>query len=169
MEKKMTSKHDAFTAKVREKKGSLLWELLIVLAMLFAFLYSAMMFVGAFIQFETLSYASKTVARQIEITGRYDDYTVQSNIDALLNNGNLHDIQYEISVGTVPADTDPMLAASLATQSKLQLRQSFTIRITAIYDLHLVGSANNSLLASWVIQVPMSYEVTGMSEVFWRN
>lgn len=156
--------------KLKEKKGSLLWELLIVLAILFAFLYSATMFIGTFVQFETLSYASKTVARQIEVTGRYDDATIATNIQALLGNSNLRDIRWDpVKVGSIPDETGGPSAESLAAQAKLQLRQTFTIKIYATYDLHLIGSADGSLLSGWSIPIEMSYTVTGMSEIFWRD
>lgn len=153
----------------QRKKGSLLWELLIVLAILFAFIYTAMSFLGVYVQFESLSYAAKTVARQIEVTGKYDAATVQENISILTDNTNLHDVTYDIEVGPIPADTSSTLAASLSTSQRLQLRQQFTITLSAVHTFHLIGSSDESILSEWTIDIPMTYKVTGMSEVFWRE
>ena len=155
-------------AKLKDKKGALLWELLIVLMILFSFLYTAMTFLAAYVQYETLSYAAKTVARQIEVTGYYDSYTISNNIESLTSNSNLRDCTYSISPGSFPAGTSQTLRNSLVSQKKLQLRQTFTITLYATYDLHIVGSKND-LLDSWVIPIRMEYTVTGMSEVFWRS
>ena len=171
----MKNRLKAIGAKLKEKKGSLLWELLIVLMILFAFLYSAMTFLGAFVQYESLSYAAKSVARQIEVSGSYDPSNIMSDIEALTGNSNLRmgtdewGGWYKFELGPYPAGTSASLRNSLVAQNKIQLRQTFTITLYATYDLHILGSRNNSILDSWTIPIPMKYTVTGMSEVFWRS
>lgn len=171
----MTDKLKALKSIIRDKRGALLWELLIVLMILFTVLYSAMTFLGAFIQFETLSYSAKTVARNIEVTGYYKESDILNDISMLTQNSNLrmgtedHPQWYDIDIGAVPDGTDTELANSLAYQQKIQLRQTFSITLYATYDLHLLGTSEDSFLSSWTIPIPMSYTVTGMSEVYHRE
>lgn len=156
----------------------MLWELMMVLAILFAFLYCAVMFLSVFVQFESLSYAAKTVARQIEITGSCDSETVMDNITALTENTNLimgresDGLIYEITdVSDPPAGTDPALSNNLYPYGaqRLQLRQTFKITLYATYELELIGPIDGSLIGAWTVTIPLAYSVTGMSEVFWRN
>lgn len=145
---------------------------MLVLAVLFAFIYCCTSFFGMFVQFEDLSYAAKTVARQIEVTGKYDDATIQTNIATVLDNPNIvggnsqHGGWYTISVGADNETKDNALRQRLVNQHKLQLKQKFTLTLYGTYNLHLIGSRNGNLMTGWTIKVPLTYSVTGMSEVY---
>lgn len=151
---------------VKDKRGALLWELLIVLAILFTFLYSTVSFFTVFFQYETMTYAAKTVARQVEVTGRYNN--IQDDFANLCPNLENKSVSISVDYSTGVA-TDGSLATSLINQKKIQLSQKFTMTYNATYQLQLFGQRNGNVVDSWTIPVRLSYKVTGMSEVYWRE
>lgn len=147
--------------KVGNKKGSLLWELMIVLAVLFMFIYTATTFVAAFAQYENLSYVAKTVSRQMEVSGMCDQNEAITMINELLgDNTPLTDVAIKINV--------PESTIYSAANPKVQLRERFSITVTANYKWHIIAPKDGSLFGSTGITIPFSTKVTGMSEVYWK-
>lgn len=141
-----------FRAKFKDKKGALLWELMLVLAVLFIFLYCCVTLLGVFVQFENFSLAAKRIAREVEISGEYIDGNYDSLATMFLDNEYFSDVD-----------------VSCDREGKIQLKETFTITVTATCNYTLVGFNGDLWTAMPPFQIPMKYTVNGMSEVYHKN
>lgn len=153
---------------IKNKKASLLWELMLVLAILFTFLYSTINMLGAYVQFERLSYAAKTTARQIEVTGTTKNAV--HDIETLLAGSQITlDPDNGIEIDILPPGSlmSESYWVDTTTGTQVQLRQQFVMRIKGTCEVSVLGS--DGIFGELVLNMPMSYEVTGMSEKYWRT
>ena len=150
--------------KLRDKKGSLLWEMMLVLFVLFAFMYTAVTFIGIYAQYESISYTTKTVARQIEVSGNGSLAQITADTQALLAGTPIEDIQVTI----VPSN--PASTFWLSSQ-KIQLKETFKVTVSGTYKWQIFAPSESSggdWLSTLTINVPLSKEITGMSEVYFK-
>lgn len=155
--------HIAKQLRAKKRKGALLWELMFVLAILFMFLYSTVSFFSVFFQYEQMTYAAKTSARQVEITGVGDSSSVRNSFYALCpNHDNLISYDAKLSKGPNPSAVRP------SAYNHIQLGQTFTVEYNATYKVQLFGTGRG-LLSRMTVTVPMSYTVRGMSEYYWKS
>ncbi len=96
------------------------------------------------------NYLCRQLVRHIEVTGKVDnsDFTALEN---KLRNSDLH-------IHNVTVD------ASYMAGRKIQLRDEFTVKLEASYDIPLVqlGSETTEL------SLPIRIQLDGMSEVYWK-
>jgi hypothetical protein len=136
---------------LKGKKGDEAVSFLLTTAMLifiFATLISAMVYI---MQYYDASYLCRRVVRSIEITGVYDETETQSIIDLLAGSG-LEDINVQVD-------------AAYFSGKKIQLRQTFSVTLSATYGITILELGGTPV----VIDLPIKVKVSGMSEVFWKT
>lgn len=136
---------------LREKKGDEAVSFLLTTAMLifiFATLVSAMIYI---MQYYNASYICRRVVRNIEITGRYDEAETK-NIVNQMKSPDLEDIGVQVD-------------AVYFSGREIQLRQTFSVTLTASYRITILEFGENPI----VVELPIKVKVAGMSEVFWKT
>jgi len=136
---------------LRQKKGDEAVSFLLTTAMLvliFATLISAMIYI---MQYYDASYLCRRVVRSIEITGVYDETETQNIIDQM-KNSDLEDIDVQVD-------------AAYFSGRKIQLRQTFSVTLTASYKITILELGENPI----VMNLPIRVKVAGMSEVYWKS
>lgn len=136
---------------LRQKKGDEAVSFLLTTAMLvliFATLISAMIYI---MQYYDASYLCRRVVRSIEITGVYDE-TETRNIINQMKNSDMEDIDVQVD-------------AAYFSGRKIQLRQTFSVTLTASYKITILELGENPI----VMDLPIRVKVAGMSEVFWKQ
>jgi hypothetical protein len=89
--------------------------------------------------------------RSIEITGVYGETETRSLIDRLAGSG-LEDIDVQVD-------------AAYFSGKKIQLRQTFSVTLSATYEITILELGGTPV----VIDLPIKVKVSGMSEVFWKT
>jgi hypothetical protein len=135
---------------LRQKKGDEAVSFLMTTAMLvliFAVLVSALIYI---MQYYNASYMCRRVVRSIEITGVYDETETRDLVNSMASSG-LEDIDVQVD-------------AVYFSGRKIQLRQSFSVTLTASYKITILELGENPI----VLTLPITVKVAGMSEVFWK-
>lgn len=136
---------------LREKKGDEAVSFLMTTAMLvliFAVLVSGLIYI---MQYYNASYMCRRVVRSIEISGLYDETETRDIIDRM-KNSDLEDIDVQVD-------------AAYFSGRKIQLRQTFSVTLTASYKITILELGENPI----VMNLPIRVKVAGMSEVFWKQ
>ncbi len=136
---------------LRQKKGDEAVSFLLTTAMLvliFVTLISAMIYI---MQYYDASYLCRRVVRSIEITGVYDETETRDIIDRM-KNSDLEDIDVQVD-------------AAYFSGKKIQLRQTFSVTLTASYRITILELGENPI----VMNLPIRVKVAGMSEVYWKS
>ena len=136
---------------LRQKKGDEAVSFLLTTAMLvliFVTLISAMIYI---MQYYDASYLCRRVVRSIEITGVYDETETRGIIDRMKNS----DLE----------DLDVQVDATYFSGKKIQLRQTFSVTLTASYRITILELGENPI----VMNLPIRVKVAGMSEVYWKS
>ncbi len=135
---------------LRDRKGSSAVEFIMTVAMLiliFAVLVSALVYVT---QFYSASYICRRVVRTIEVTGEYNEQDIRALTDEL--------------GGTALEDLDITVDASYFSGRKIQLRDEFTVHLTANHRINILMMGADPVY----IDLPINIDLTGRSEVFWK-
>ena len=135
---------------LRQKRGDEAVSFLMTTAMLvliFAVLVSALIYI---IQYYNASYMCRRVVRSIEITGVYDETETRDLVNSMASSG--------------MEDIDVQVDAVYFSGRKIQLRQSFSVTLTASYKITILELGENPI----VLTLPITVKVAGMSEVFWK-
>ena len=135
---------------LHSKKGDAAIEFIMVTAMLilvFSVLVTALVYVT---QVYNASYITRRVVRQIETTGEYNEHTVQSLVKELGGDA-LSGVKIQVEAG-------------YCSGKKIQLRDGFSVTLTANYPVRIVqfGSSVISL------DLPIQIRLSGRSEVYWK-
>ena len=135
---------------LRDRKGDAAIEFIMVTAMLilvFSVLVTALVYVT---QVYSASYITRRVVRQIETTGEYNEHTVQSLVKELGGDA-LSGVKIKVEAG-------------YCSGKKIQLRDGFSVTLTAKYPVRIVqfGSSVISL------DLPIQIRLAGRSEVYWK-
>lgn len=136
---------------LRQKKGDEAVSFLLTTAMLvliFVTLISAMIYI---MQYYDASYLCRRVVRSVEITGVYDETETRDIIDRM-KNSDLEDIDVQVD-------------AAYFSGKKIQLRQTFSVTLTASYKITILELGENPI----VMNLPIRVKVAGMSEVYWKS
>jgi len=136
---------------LRQKKGDEAVSFLLTTAMLvliFVTLISAMIYI---MQYYDASYLCRRVVRSIEITGVYDEAETRDIIDRM-KSSDLEDIDVQVD-------------AAYFSGKKIQLRQTFSVTLTASYRITILELGENPI----VMNLPIRVKVAGMSEVYWKS
>jgi hypothetical protein len=118
-----------------------------MLVFIFATLVSAMIYI---MQYYNASYMCRRVVRSIEITGVYDETETRDLVNSMASSG--------------MEDIDVQVDAVYFSGRKIQLRQSFSVTLTASYKITILELGENPI----VLTLPITVKVAGMSEVFWK-
>ena len=140
---------------IENKSGSEALEMVYSTFALMLLILSTMMILGYAIQVNQVSYAGKRVARYIEVAGQAD----QTDIDTLLKELLPNKTKLRATV-SVTADNWENVASR-----KIQLRENFTVHLSASYPLTL---ANPGFGSSYTVRLPINVNVNGQSEVYWK-
>lgn len=135
---------------LRQNKGDEAVSFLFTTAMLvfmFATLVSAMIYI---MQYYNASYLCRRVVRSIEVAGQYDVAGTSSILSSQGNSG-LEDLGAKVD-------------AVYYSGTEIQLRQTFTVTLTASYKITIIEIG----LKPIVLSMPIKVKVAGMSEVFWK-
>ena len=135
---------------LRERKGSSAVEFIMTVAMLiliFAVLVSALVYVT---QFYSASYICRRVVRTIEVTGEYNEQNIRALADEL--------------GGTALEDLDITVDATYVSGRKIQLRDEFTVHLTACHRINILMLGADPVS----IDLPIEIDLSGRSEVFWK-
>lgn len=136
---------------LQDKKGDEAVSFLLTTAMLvfiFATLVSALIYI---MQYYNASYICRRVVRNIEITGQYDEAETLKILNDISNPG-LEDIDIRVD-------------AAYFSDRKIQLRQTFSVKLSASYKIAILQLGNKPLELS----LPIRVKVVGMSEVYWKQ
>jgi len=136
---------------LRQKEGDEAVSFLLTTAMLvliFVTLISAMIYI---MQYYNASYLCRRVVRSIEITGVYDEAETHNIIDQM-KNSDLEDIDVQVD-------------AAYFSGKEIQLRQTFSVTLTASYKITILELGANPI----VMNLPIRVKVAGMSEVYWKS
>lgn len=136
---------------LRQKEGDEAVSFLLTTAMLvliFVTLISAMIYI---MQYYNASYLCRRVVRSIEITGVYDEAETHNIIDQM-KNSDMEDIDVQVN-------------AAYFSGRKIQLRQTFSVTLTASYKITILELGANPI----VMNLPIRVKVAGMSEVYWKS
>ncbi|NCC69100.1 MAG: DUF4320 family protein [Clostridia bacterium] len=101
-------------------------------------------------QYYNASYMCRRVVRSIEITGQYDEAETRNIVDRM-KSSDLEDINVQVD-------------AVYYSGRKIQLRQPFSVTLTASYRITVLTLGENPV----VITLPITVKVAGMSEVYWK-
>ena len=139
---------------LRDRKGDAAIEFIMVTAMLiliFSVLVTALVYVT---QVYSASYITRRVVRQIETTGEYNEHTVQSLVKELGGD----------ALSGVVEGVKIQVEAGYCSGKKIQLRDGFSVTLTANYPVRIVqfGSSVISL------DLPIRIRLAGRSEVYWK-
>lgn len=135
---------------LRERKGSSAVEFIMTVAMLiliFAVLVSALVYVT---QFYSASYICRRVVRTIEVTGEYNEQDIRALADEL--------------GGTALEELDITVDATYVSGRKIQLRDEFTVHLTACHRINILMLGADPVY----IDLPIEIDLSGRSEVFWK-
>jgi len=136
---------------LRQKKGDEAVSFLFTTALLvfvFVTLISAMIYI---MHYYDASYICRRVVRSIEITGVYDETETRNIVDDMAGSG-FEDIDVEVD-------------AVYFSGRKIQLRQTFSVTLTASYKITILEFGGNPI----TVDLPIRVKVTGMSEVYWKS
>ena len=139
------------------KSGSEVVEMVYACGALCMLILSVLLIIGYALQVNAVSYAGKRVVRYVEVTGQAKQADLQDMLESLL--GNAADIEAKVEVTHVDAWANER-------EKKIQLRDKFTITITAVYKITLInpGGADN-----WDYEVPIRVSINGQSEKYWKR
>ena len=118
-----------------------------ILILVFALLVSALVYV---MQYYNASFICRKVVRGIEVSGEYNAAEVSSLVDDL--------------GGDALSDLDINVNASYFSGRKIQLRDSFSVELTATYKISIFRFGDTPLY----LNLPIRIKLAGMSEVYWR-
>ncbi len=136
---------------LRQKKGDEAVSFLLTTAMLvliFATLVSGMIYIT---QYYNASYTCRRVVRSIEVAGQYDEAETKNIVNAMAN----------------PSleNTNVQVDAVYFNGHEIQLRQTFSVTLTASYKITILELGKNPI----VVDLPIKVKVAGMSEVYWKQ
>lgn len=135
---------------LRGKEGNSAVEFIFTTAMLillFAVLLSAMVYVT---QFYSAGYLARRVTRTIEISGEYNEQAIRALTDTL--------------GGTALEELEITVDAPYVSGRKIQLRDEFTVRLTAVHRVSILRMGDTPIS----LALPIEIELSGRSEVFWK-
>ena len=118
-----------------------------MLVLIFACLVFALVYVT---QFYSASYICRRVVRTIEVTGEYNEKNIRSLADEL--------------GGTALEDLDIPVDATYFSGRKIQLRDEFTVHLTACHRINILMLGADPVY----IDLPIEIDLSGRSEVFWK-
>ena len=135
---------------LHSKKGDAAIEFIMVTAMLlltFSALITALVYVT---QVYNAGFITRQVVRNIETTGEYNERAVQDLVNEL--------------GGTALSGKTVKVEAGYFKGKKIQLRDSFTVTLTANYPIRIVQFGSQV----FTLDLPIQIRLRGRSEVYWK-
>ena len=142
---------------IDDTSGSEVVEMVYACGALCMLILSVLLIIGYALQVNAVSYAGKRVVRYVEVTGQAKQSDLQDMLESLL--ANAEDIEAKVEVTRVDRWANE-------SEKKINLRDKFTITVTAVYKITLInpGGADN-----WDFNVPIRVSINGQSEKYWKN
>jgi len=135
---------------MRQKSGDAAVEFVATAAMLiliFATLVSAMVYVT---QYYNASYICRRAVRTIEVTGEYNERSIDSLADELGGRS--------LNALTITVE------APFRSRNRIQLRDEFTVHLEAYYPINILMMGDRPIQ----LRLPIRMQLSGRSEVFWK-
>lgn len=139
---------------IQDRSGSQAIEMVYATFALMMLILATMMIIGYALQVNQVSYAAKRVARYVEVSGQADPTDLRVLLYELLPNAD--EIGARVSVEN----------ADYVSGTKIQLREGFTIKVTARYDVTLANPGNGNPIE---YSFPITAYVNGQSEIYWKT
>lgn len=139
---------------IQDRSGSEAIEMVYSTFALMILILATMMIIGYALQVNQVSYAAKRVARYIEVSGQANPTDLRVLLYELLPNADK--IGAEVSVEN----------ADYVSGTKIQLRNGFTVKVSAKYNVTLVNPGNGNGIK---YSLPITAYVNGQSEVYWKT
>lgn len=138
------------------KSGSEALEMVYSTFLLLVLILTTMGIIGYALQVNQVSYAAKRIARYVEISGQADTADLRVLLYELLPNAD----KVEAKVSIENANYLPM------SGNKIQLREGFTVKVTANYYVNITSSAGGGGIRQ---AFPITVYVNGQSEIYWKT
>ena len=136
-------------ARLRQKNGDAAVDLIMTVAMLiliFAVLVTALIYIS---EYYSVSYICRRVVRTIEVTGEYNERTV-------------YDLANSLGGDNIENMTITVTAPYRRNSKKIQLRDEFTVRLSADYPIQILMLGSRPIR----VNLPIQLKLSGRSEVF---
>jgi hypothetical protein len=137
---------------LRCKSGEMFYEIIIKTLIVVVFLLTVINLYNVFIRYQNVNYITKRIVRAIEIEGQ-----VNSSVDSLFNQLN-NELGLNASYRVVNV-------SYFDASRRVQLRDAFTVEVTATYDFQILSPLFGPPV---VIPIPLTVNITGISEVYWK-
>lgn len=139
---------------IRSKKGTIYIEILITFIVVTVIILTSINLFNIVMKYQDITYMSKSLARTIEIEGAVSN-EVYDKLDALNEN---------FSTNATMTISDVTYFNSM--DKSIQFRDPFTITIEGTYEFQILSPLFADPV---VIDIPMKSNITGMSEVYWKE
>lgn len=137
---------------LKSKSGEMYYEIIVKTLIVVVFLLTVINLYNVFIRYQNVNYVCKRVVRAIEVEGQ-----VNGSIDSIFN-------QLNTQLG-LNASYQVVNVSYFDASRKIQLRNTFTVRVTAHYDFEILNPVFGPPV---VIRIPLTVDITGLSEVYWK-
>ena len=135
---------------LRDRRGNSAVEFIFTTAMLIllvAVLISALVYIS---QYFNASFITRRVVRTIEICGKYDEQEIRTLTDEL--------------GGATLENLSVTVDANYLSGRKIQLKDSFTVRLSAIHRIQILTLGSSPVS----VDLPIRIRLSGRSEVYWK-
>ena len=136
---------------LRSRRGEVAIDFIFDAGMKIFLLFSIFAVMIYVMQYYNASYACRRVVRLIETSGEYNESNVQDLVGRLAGGG----------LENISVDVD---APYLTGSRHIQLREDFTVSLTAEYPLTIAFLGGGPV----DVRLPIGVTMAGMSEVFWK-
>ena len=130
------------------------YELIIKIVIFVVFVMTAVSFFAIFTKYQNVNYLGRRIAREIELEG-----AISNDVRNTLFN------RLKAELGLDSATLTVVNAKYFGASDKIQLRDSFTIRVSYRYRFQIFDPA---FLPPVVIPFDMTATYSGISEVYWK-
>lgn len=140
----------------KDENGSEALEMVYSMFVLVVLILCSMLIIGYALQTNQVAYAAKRMARYIEVGGT----ATQTEMDTLTREllPNASNIGAHATVENVNWFN--------AARGQIQLRETFTVKVTAYYEVTLM---NPGFMDAIGFKLPITVYVNGQSEIYWKR
>ena len=141
----------------KDESGSETIEFLFSSASLFGMIVVAFVIFSYAVELNLVNTTVKSITRNVEVTGRYNPTTMNTNFKTYLGTNS-----------SLVYGTEPIQIYDISNQlpgNKIQLKGTFKVTGKVTYRIPLVHPFGYN---GFNVDLPIQATVTGMSEVYWR-
>lgn len=145
---------------IQNKSGSEAIEMVYSTIFLMFLILATLMIIGYALQVNQVSYAAKRVARYVEVSGQANPTDLNVLLKELLPNAS------KLNAKVTVENTNYVQNTADGVSYAIQLREGFTVKVTADYEVTLANPANGEGLH---FPLPIRAVVNGQSEIYWKT